>query len=824
MSDITANVVVSMPSQLFTMARSFKAVANGKIYIGKIDTDPVNPENQIQVYVENEDGSHVPVSQPIIINAAGYPVYNGQIAKFVTVQGHSMAVYDAYGAKQFYFPNVLKYDPDQYSKIADSKFELSEFYRHGLFSSGGVVNNSTQAMQDASGMWWVYTGMLPHNVSPGTDPELDPLWFCVGLINGKELNDLASWCDVTTNNDVTAITKKFFRSMKHFGLSAVIRGKIKITDKVECFDVPYDMSECELTIPLNLLTADALNNGYIFNTSDPDEKTLSSFTVDFSLRGADSSSVLKQFGDCTFAWEAENQTTDKAYLRSNGQVIMKAGICVSTVTDRAIFRSTPLLYTVSGTVTAYVKPFRNRITIKLPKVILEGNYIDMNTQLENVFMVSRNNVEIIGSISDSASGSQTKVRSMIAIQRCAFSVVDGLSFSGSIMDYEYAISYFNVSSLTVRNCNFPRGWAFLDGNFARNIVVEKCTIAGKFGGHVGVWGFTVRDCKMYGISLPGRKATGGLSFVGGGTVLIENCEYFYSGGNHAEESLFGTRQDYGQAHEGDVIIRNIDVWYNANNVTFNGVYLAGAYPSTADYTRPYCFFGRRIIVENIRIRPATTNLASSAIKFRAVGFSRANEWTMIQRFPDNVTIRDIKAYNNNGTSGGLHLVLDLPGYQSDTTRWARSTFNCDVLSVDIQGGLSFILPMPGPGVDDTLIPSKITFKDCIGRAGLTIAGRGDDWEFINMDLDNIYVSPAHHSALTFKIQRCNLHATTCGSNNAGDKWYFYENHGVLSPGTLNIGSRAVYCHGNTCQIGGAISGRTLSEWWEYRDASVFRTS
>ncbi|MEE6808177.1 phage head-binding domain-containing protein [Escherichia coli O113:H4] len=120
MSDITADVVVSMPSQLFTMARSFKAVANGKIYIGKIDTDPVNPDNQIQVYVENEDGSHVPVSQPIIINAAGYPVYNGQIAKFVTVQGHSMAVYDAYGAQQFYFPNVLKYDPDQLRQELES--------------------------------------------------------------------------------------------------------------------------------------------------------------------------------------------------------------------------------------------------------------------------------------------------------------------------------------------------------------------------------------------------------------------------------------------------------------------------------------------------------------------------------------------------------------------------------------------------------------------------------------------------------------------------------------------------------------------------------
>lgn len=148
MTDITANVIVSMPSQLFTMARSFKAVANGKIYIGKIDTDPVNPENQIQVYVENEDGSHIPVLQPIIINAAGYPVYNGQIAKFVTVQGHSMAVYDAYGAQQFYFPNVLKYDPDQLRGELNSNegagmigYDPAEVYSNGTV--GGALENLT---------------------------------------------------------------------------------------------------------------------------------------------------------------------------------------------------------------------------------------------------------------------------------------------------------------------------------------------------------------------------------------------------------------------------------------------------------------------------------------------------------------------------------------------------------------------------------------------------------------------------------------------------------------------------------------------------------
>ncbi|HFC9571477.1 TPA: phage head-binding domain-containing protein [Salmonella enterica] len=113
MTDITANAVVSNPRPIFTESRSFKAVANGKIYIGQIDTDPVNPANQIPVYIENEDGSHVQITQPLIINAAGKIVYNGQLVKVVTVKGHSMAIYDAYGYQVDYIANVLKYDPDQ---------------------------------------------------------------------------------------------------------------------------------------------------------------------------------------------------------------------------------------------------------------------------------------------------------------------------------------------------------------------------------------------------------------------------------------------------------------------------------------------------------------------------------------------------------------------------------------------------------------------------------------------------------------------------------------------------------------------------------------
>ncbi|WP_336295507.1 phage tailspike protein [Cronobacter dublinensis] len=119
MADITANIVVTNPRPVFTDSRTFKAVANGRVYIGLPDTDPTIPANQIPVYIENEDGSHVQTSQPLIINAGGKIVYNGQIVKIVTVQNHSMKVVDAYGAQVDFIPDVLKYDPDQFKLILE---------------------------------------------------------------------------------------------------------------------------------------------------------------------------------------------------------------------------------------------------------------------------------------------------------------------------------------------------------------------------------------------------------------------------------------------------------------------------------------------------------------------------------------------------------------------------------------------------------------------------------------------------------------------------------------------------------------------------------
>lgn len=103
------NTVISMPSQLFTMRSSFKAVANGSVYIGEVDTDPTIPTNQIQVYIEQENGTLVPVAQPIKINSAGFLTASGQVQKFVlTNTEYSMTVQNSYGVDEFYFPRVYE--------------------------------------------------------------------------------------------------------------------------------------------------------------------------------------------------------------------------------------------------------------------------------------------------------------------------------------------------------------------------------------------------------------------------------------------------------------------------------------------------------------------------------------------------------------------------------------------------------------------------------------------------------------------------------------------------------------------------------------------
>lgn len=106
-----ADILVTSPYRPFTLPSQFKAVFNGFIYCGTVDA--VDPSNsQVQVYKVNEDGSRIPVAQPLRTNAGGFLVYNGQPAKFVTDSNHSLLVRDSLGVQVWYAPDVRVADPE----------------------------------------------------------------------------------------------------------------------------------------------------------------------------------------------------------------------------------------------------------------------------------------------------------------------------------------------------------------------------------------------------------------------------------------------------------------------------------------------------------------------------------------------------------------------------------------------------------------------------------------------------------------------------------------------------------------------------------------
>lgn len=169
------DILVTSPYQPFTLPTQFKAVFNGYIYCGTVDA--VDPSvSQVQVYLVNESGDKVPVSQPLRTNAGGFLVYNGQPAKFVTDSNHSLLVRDSLGAQLWYAPDVSMIDPSAAYQIigAQARESLRRSYAEagykvvGTFGAGFTfVNANDVGIDEATGKG--YTGPAG-TVVAGTNP------------------------------------------------------------------------------------------------------------------------------------------------------------------------------------------------------------------------------------------------------------------------------------------------------------------------------------------------------------------------------------------------------------------------------------------------------------------------------------------------------------------------------------------------------------------------------------------------------------------------------------------------------------------------------
>ena len=100
------------PYQYFADPTKGRPIFNGFIYIGRPDTDPTNPANQIQVSVICEcGGTPINVSQPIRTGPGGLPIYNGSPAQInVPASEYSILLQDRDRVQVYYSPRATGLD------------------------------------------------------------------------------------------------------------------------------------------------------------------------------------------------------------------------------------------------------------------------------------------------------------------------------------------------------------------------------------------------------------------------------------------------------------------------------------------------------------------------------------------------------------------------------------------------------------------------------------------------------------------------------------------------------------------------------------------
>lgn len=83
----------------------------GKVFVGQPDLDPEIVGNQKQLNVVQEDGTVVPVSQPLILSAGGVPVYNGSPVRLDVAGNYSIKILSKLDVQVYYVDNVFEGDP-----------------------------------------------------------------------------------------------------------------------------------------------------------------------------------------------------------------------------------------------------------------------------------------------------------------------------------------------------------------------------------------------------------------------------------------------------------------------------------------------------------------------------------------------------------------------------------------------------------------------------------------------------------------------------------------------------------------------------------------
>lgn len=128
LSDAESGLRIDNPYLTVNYFDKPKPVAGGRMFFGVVGEDPEIPANQKRVYLIQEDGSVLPIAQPVQLSNGGVPSYNGSPAKLAVDGTYSWKVIDKNGAVVYYSPRTSQPSLQQIgeSRIIEETVTLTE--------------------------------------------------------------------------------------------------------------------------------------------------------------------------------------------------------------------------------------------------------------------------------------------------------------------------------------------------------------------------------------------------------------------------------------------------------------------------------------------------------------------------------------------------------------------------------------------------------------------------------------------------------------------------------------------------------------------------
>lgn len=165
----------------------------------------------------------------------GFNPTTGQPDIFVPVSGSAADV-----LMQLASPGGDKKIGSSYGGTVYSDYSISIYQKNGDFGSGITVDTDKEALLYTDGLYYVYTGTLPHTILSGETPDVETTkWACVGLLNGYEICSALNYSNAWGVHDDSPLLRKAILSLIRTGYARFcINAGVTINLFTECV-IPF---------------------------------------------------------------------------------------------------------------------------------------------------------------------------------------------------------------------------------------------------------------------------------------------------------------------------------------------------------------------------------------------------------------------------------------------------------------------------------------------------------------------------------------------------------------------------------------------------------